>query len=236
MVERRERLAVPVEGKKVTAILSLPAVGLEQAEALVVLAHGAGNDMEHPLLVALAEGLAARGYAAVRFNFPYREAGRKTPDPVPRLEATWLEVTDNLHARLEGVKLPLVVGGKSLGGKIAAQLVADGVLGATGLLFLGYPLHRAGDETELRDGPIRSIRAPMLFVIGSKDRMCRVEVLEHVLRSARANASLHVIEDADHSLDPPKLDLERREAVQIEVLDATSAWLRRVLKKNGRKK
>lgn len=235
VVERRERerLAVPVDGKKVTAILVTPPGGFDAAHALVVLAHGAGNDMEHPLLQTLCDGLAAHGYATVRFNFPYREAGRKAPDPTQKLEATWLAVMDELVARLEGRKLPFVLGGKSMGGRIAAGLVAERLVQAAALVFLGYPLHAAGDEANLRDRPLRALEVPMLFLTGAKDRLCRLDLLERVRADLRAPSDVHVVPDGDHSMDVPRRTGRTREQIHAELLDVTASWLKKALR-NGR--
>jgi predicted alpha/beta-hydrolase family hydrolase len=100
-----------------------------------------------------------------------------------------------------------------------------------GLLFLGYPLHRAGDEDTLRDAPLKEIEAPMLFFTGSKDRMCRVELIEQVLRQVPAKTEHRVVEDGDHSLDLPKRDPVRRDEVHTYILDETTDWLRTILKK-----
>jgi predicted alpha/beta-hydrolase family hydrolase len=199
---------------------------LDAARGVVVLAHGGESGMDHPLLTAVAEGLAASGWLAARFNFPYREAGRKTPDPEPRLEAAWLAVTDTLHEELEGRKLPLVVGGKSLGAYIGAGLVAAGVLDAEALLFLGYPLHRPGIEEGLRDGPLRAIDRPMLFLAGARDRMCRIDLLERAL-GGKPNAVVHPIPGADHTLETAQREPRQREKHFHELADVVIHWLAR---------
>src|SRR5688572_24767062 len=180
--------------------------------------------MEHPLLVAVADGLAAAGWAAARFNFPYREAGRKTPDPEARLEATWLAVTDVLQEHLEGRKLPLIVGGKSLGAYVGAGLVSAGVLPAEALVFLGYPLHRPGIEEGLKDAPLRTLTQPMLFLAGARDRMCRIDLLEKAL-GGRPGCEVHVIPGADHTLEGPRRDPAEREKHFHELADVVRAWL-----------
>jgi uncharacterized protein len=226
VIERRYPLVVPVEGKKVSAILSTPPGGLEQATGLVVLAHGAESGMDHPLLISVAEALAAAGWIAARFNFPYREAGRKTPDPETRLEATWLAVTDALRERLEGRKLRLVIGGKSLGAYIGAGLVAAGVLDAEALVFLGYPLHRPGIEEGLRDGPLRQIEKPMLFLAGARDRMCRLDLLAKVLEG-KPGRVIHAIAGADHTLERQRREPAVREKHFHELADVVISWLAR---------
>ena len=234
MIERRYPLVVPVEGKKVSAILSTPPGGLDAAHGLVVLAHGAESGMEHPLLVAVAESLAAGGWVAARFNFLYREAGRKTPDPEARLEATWLAVCDMIRERLEGRRLPTVIGGKSLGAYVGAGLVAAGVLEAEALVFLGYPLHRPGIEEGLRDGPLREIEKPMLFLTGARDRVCRVDLLERAA-AVKPGRQIHVIAGADHTLETPRRQPVIREKHFHELADVVRTWLSQTVGKRPRR-
>ena len=230
-MSRREDLSrVRVANTNVSVALCLPEGGIETARALVLLAHSAGSDMNHPLLVAVATSLAEGGYAAARFNFPYREAGRKAPDPAPKLESTWLAVWDMLHARLEGRRIPLVVGGKSMGGRVGAQLVTDGVLDPDAVLLFSYPLHRPGMEGLVRAEPLAGVRAPILFVTGTRDRMCRVELLDKVRRGLRARTTLHVVEGGDHTLDTGTLDLAERARVHAELAEVARAWLGRSLR------
>jgi len=232
-VLREESSSVATGGRKITTRLSLPAGGLDAAPALVVLAHGQESGMEHPLLEAVAQTLAGGGFAVVRFNFPFREAGRKNPDPPPRLEACWLAVTDTLRERIEGRRIPLVVGGKSLGGRVAAQLVSDGVLAAAALVFLGYPLHRPGEEPDLHAAPLRGVTAPMLFVCGARDRMCRLELLERVLRAGRAPFTIRAVEGCEQRLEVPRRFAPEAApaafygAIAADVL----AWLRKTLRR-----
>ena len=132
------------EEMRVSALLRVPDDGLGVG---IVLGHGAGTDMTSPFMVAFAEGLAARGFTTLCFNFPYKERGRRLPDPGSKLERTFRAVTDHLRSR-PGIK-HLLIGGKSMGGRIASLSAAHG-LACDGLVFLGYPLHAAG-KTVLRD-------------------------------------------------------------------------------------
>ncbi|HSH71375.1 MAG TPA: alpha/beta family hydrolase, partial [Deferrisomatales bacterium] len=140
MVETR--LTIPVGDAAVSAILSAPAGAA--AGAGVVLAHGAGNDMETPFLAGFAAALGWAGHPVLRFNFPYRERGRRAPDRAPLLEAAWRAAWEAAGRRAEFAGVPRVAAGKSMGGRIATRLVATGGLVPAGLLLLGYPLHPAG--------------------------------------------------------------------------------------------
>jgi predicted alpha/beta-hydrolase family hydrolase len=172
---------------------------------ILVLGHGAGRDMDDPLLVGFAEGLASEGVACLRFNFPYRELGKRASDPEPVLRGTW-EAAFELGAKSGH---PVWAGGKSLGGRIASMVVADG-LPAAGLVFVGYPLHPPGKPERIRDAHLGSIRVPMLFLQGSADPFARPDLLKRTLTRLGARATLHNVEGGDHSFrvrGTPKDDL-----------------------------
>jgi predicted alpha/beta-hydrolase family hydrolase len=216
---RREPLTVDVPGgMAVSAILHAPP---RADRVAVVLGHGAGNDMHHPLLVAVAEGLARRGHRVLRFNFPYKELGRKAPDPMPKLEAAYRAAIAAMRARGDE---RLVLGGKSMGGRVASHLAAAGEA-CDGLVFLGYPLHPAGEPRKMRDAHLGAIRAPMLFVEGTRDPLCELARLRPVLRRLRDRASLHVVEGGDHSFDLPKSAGRSRESVYDEIVTAVGQWI-----------
>ena len=219
-------LKVEVGHAKIAVLGCLPSQGLDAVKRIVVLGHGSGSDMNHPMLRALAEALAAAGALALRFNFPYREAGRKAPDPANKLEATWLAVLDALPGLLEGRKLPLVVGGKSMGGRIAAQLCAEDVIHPDALVFLGYPLHRPGNSAALRDGPIKKIDRPMLFLTGTKDRLCQLDLLSRVLGD-RPNVTMHVLEGGDHSLEIAGKSAPPADSVRNGLVGVAVDWIAR---------
>jgi len=189
---------------------------------VVVLGHGAGGDRHTPFMVRLAEALAASGRGAVLYNFPYTERGGRRPDPPAVLEATSRAVGE---AAVEAVgALRLVGGGKSMGGRIASQAAAQGAR-ADGLVFLGYPLHPPGKPEQLRDAHLPAVRAPMLFVEGTRDPFARWDLLTAVLERLGPQATLHRIEEGDHSFAVPRrtgllsADVER--LIQRAVLD----WL-----------
>lgn len=189
----------------------------------VVLGHGAGGDRRTPMLVELAETMAASGRRAVLFNFPYSDRGRGGPDPPDVLERTVRAVGDHARSALGAKKL--VLGGKSMGGRIASQVVAQGA-SADGLVFLGYPLHPPGRTSMRRDRHLPSIAAPMLFVQGTRDAFARSDLLESLIERLKPRATLHRIEDGDHSFGVPKRAGRSREDVQREVFAAIETWLK----------
>jgi predicted alpha/beta-hydrolase family hydrolase len=209
-------------GSPVSGVIAAGDTG--RADTIVVLAHGAGNDMTAPLLVAVADGLAHHGFPTVRFNFPYKERGGRAPDPAPVLERCYRSVLAQLRAdRVLGARR-LVIGGKSLGGRMASHLAAAGEA-VDGLLFLGYPLHPAGRPEQLRAAHLARIRAPMLFLAGTRDALCRLDRLRGVL-GGLPNAALHVVDDGDHSFAVRKRSGRDPAAVLDEILAASVTWLR----------
>src|SRR5713226_10019039 len=156
------------ESESVTALL-YSAAKKERAGLTVVLGHGAGADQMSGFMRMVASGLAARGFDALTFNFLYKEKGKSAPDPKARLESCYRAV---INAALKHRKLKknrLVIGGKSMGGRIASQVAAGHSEGIDGLVFLGYPLHPPGRPEKLRDEHLPKIKAPMLFVQGARD-------------------------------------------------------------------
>ena len=195
----------------------------QRAETAVVLAHGAGNDMTAPLLVAVADGLATRGFPTVRFNFPYKERGGRAPDPAPVLERCYRSVLAQVRADPPLGARRLVIGGKSLGGRMASHLGAAGEA-VDGLLLLGYPLHPASKPEQLRAAHLARVRAPMLFLTGTRDALCRLERLRPVLAEL-PQASLHIVDDGDHSFAVRRRSGRTAAAVLDEILAAAVAWL-----------
>jgi predicted alpha/beta-hydrolase family hydrolase len=166
-----------------------------EGETAVVLAHGAGGNRRAPLLQAVAEGLAAAGHRAILTNFPYSEAGRGAPDPPALLEATIDAVAGHAERALGARRV--VLGGKSMGGRMASQLVAKG-RPAAGLVFLGYPLHPPGRVDKMRDAHLGAVAPPMLFIQGTRDAFARWDLMEEVA-GRLPQATLHRVEDGDHS-------------------------------------
>jgi hypothetical protein len=168
------------------------------AFATLVIAPGAGAGFDHPFLVGFADALNDKGVATLRFNFPYREAGRRFPDRPPVALATWRAAMDAAIAHSEGQ--PVWVGGKSFGGRMASMAVADG-MPAAGLIFLGYPLHPPGRPEALRDEHLYGIDVPMLFLQGARDPFATGNLLDTVVEKIGASATLEWMADADHSFD-----------------------------------
>jgi predicted alpha/beta-hydrolase family hydrolase len=221
-----ETIRIPVmEGEQVSAVLSLPERNLASGSVGVILAHGAGNDMNHPLLGSLSQGLAKAGYLTLRFNFLYREKGRKRPDGQNILEKTWAGVyqflRDHPRYRLDTI----LAAGKSMGGRVAAQMVAEGLLPVTHLIFLGYPLHPPGRKENLRDSHFDQIETPMLFFTGTRDSLCDLAALNRVLERLSVLWELQIIEGGDHSFRLPKSADRDQEAVYEQILQKTLAWL-----------
>jgi uncharacterized protein len=184
--------------------------------ATLVWAHGAGGDMDHPHVVGVAQGLAARGIEVVRFNFLYREQGRKAPDRGPKLEACYTAVADQVGKDADR----LYLGGGSMGGRIASQIVAGGSP-AAGLVFQSYPLHPPGKPERLRDQHLYRIAVPMLFVSGTKDEFATADLLRRTLEKL-PTATLHRIEGANHGL---RVKGRKLAEVLGEVVDTIDAWI-----------
>ncbi len=175
---------------------------------VLALAPGAGAGMEHPFLAGFCRGLEARGVATFRFNFPYVEAGRRSPDREPVLRATWLAAFEAAVGLAGG--RPVLAGGKSLGGRIASMCAADG-MPASGLVFLGYPLHPPGAPERLRAEHLRRVLVPMLFLHGTRDPFARPDLLAAVLEGLGARAEYVRIEGGDHSFNVRGRKVDARE-------------------------
>lgn len=213
---------ISVDGGSVSAVAA--AAAAPRLDTTVILAHGAGTDMHHPFLVQFADGLAARGVATVRFNFPYTDQGKRAPDRAPVLEACWRAVLDAVRVDAHLGSGRVVIGGKSMGGRMASHIAAHGAT-VDGLLFLGYPLHPAGQPHKLRAAHLASIAAPMLFLTGTRDALCPLEQLRPVL-APLPQATLHVVEDGDHSFAVRKRSGRDAAMVLHELLNASLLWLR----------
>jgi uncharacterized protein len=169
------------------------------AAAVVVLGHGAGSGMRSPFMAGIARGLVEQGLAVARFDFPYMHAGRKAPDPAPALIETWRLARAAVGER---VPLPLVAGGKSLGGRIASMAVAEG-MAVEALVFLGYPLHPPGRPEKLRREHLEHVSVPMLFLQGSRDAFAQPDLLAETLGRLGPRARLVEVDGGDHSFRVP---------------------------------
>ena len=199
-----------------------------RGRATIVLAHGAGAPQLHPFMTRVATGLAERGLDVVTFNFVYMERGRRAPDSKTRLELCYRAAIDTTRAVVPSARLKLVIGGKSMGGRIGSQVVAahehESDLGVAGLVFLGYPLHPPGRPERRRDAHLPSINVPMLFVQGSRDAFGTEAELRPVAEACH-RAMLHVVKGGDHSLKVRGTDPSSQEQVLESVQDTIATWI-----------
>jgi predicted alpha/beta-hydrolase family hydrolase len=211
------------ETTAVSALLERP----ERARAVYVFAHGAGAGMTHGSMEAVAAGLADRGIATLRYQFPYMEKGGKRPDP-PAVAQAAVRAAVAEAARL-CADLPLFAGGKSFGGRMTSQAQAAAPLpGVRGLVFLGFPLHPAGKPASDRAHHLADVKIPMLFLQGTRDALAEVTLLEPVIASLGSRATLHLVKEADHSFHVLVRSGRNNREVMHEVLDAFAAWVDRI--------
>jgi predicted alpha/beta-hydrolase family hydrolase len=214
------RLAVN-DGVEVSAFLLRP----PDAWLLYVLAHGAGAGMRHPFLERVSASLAARGVATFRYQFPYIEGGRKRPDPPSLLEATARAAVTKAGEIVP--ELPVVAGGKSLGGRMTSSAAATAPLDRTrGLVFLGFPLHPPGEPGTRRADHLHAVDIPMLFLQGTRDGFARLDLITEVVSRLQPRATLQLIDDGDHSLGVPRRAGRTQEQVMDEVVTTIAQWAR----------
>jgi uncharacterized protein len=195
-----------------------------QPRAVYVLAHGAGAGMEHAFLRATAEGLAERGVATLRYQFPYMERGSRRPDPPTVAQAAVRAAVARAAQLMPGV--PLFAGGKSFGGRMTSQAQAASPLeGVAGLAFLGFPLHAAGQPGDARAKHLAEVNVPMLFLQGTRDALADAELMHALARRLGANATLAFFKDADHSFHVPAKSGRADAEVLSEVLDTLEQWM-----------
>lgn len=223
---KSKKIAITVaEGESVSAILTVPETVHTGQATGIIFAHGAANDMNTPLIVAVSEGLAQKGFVTLRFNFPYREKGRKSPDSQGKLVQTWKSVYDHMKSR-SGHRIEKVIAvGKSMGGRVASQMAADGQMELDRLIFLGYPLHASGRKDRLKDEHLYRIGVPMLFFAGTRDPLCDLNSLNGVLKKLACEWALEIIEGGDHAFRLPRSDPRTNKQVYAQVLTKCIAWL-----------
>jgi predicted alpha/beta-hydrolase family hydrolase len=212
----------------VTALAYRAAAG-SYASPVLILAHGAGASQTSGFMVRFATSLAVRGIDTVTFNFVYMEQGRRVPDRNDKLEGCYRAVIEAVRSGEfydEDARRKLFIGGKSMGGRIASQVAAADQEGIAGLVFLGYPLHPPGQPDKLRSKHLPGIRAPMLFVQGSRDAFGTPDELRAVMSELKVTADLYVVEDGDHSFKVPKRSAVPQVQVYEFVLDEIVRWLR----------
>lgn len=189
--------------------------------ARFVLAHGAGADQNHRFMVLFAEGLAERGVETTTFNFVYTENKKRAPDKAPLLESTY-------RAVVEAIGAPVFIGGKSMGGRIASQIAANGT-DVLGLIFLGYPLHPPGKPEQLRVAHWPKITAPILFVQGERDAFGSPDEILAQTKALKAKFLMYPVPGGDHSLGVGKKALAlaglTQEKVYSDAMDAIAAFI-----------
>jgi predicted alpha/beta-hydrolase family hydrolase len=193
------------------------------ARACFVFAHGAGAGMTHPFMEAVADGLAARGIATLRYQFPYMERGAKRPDPPALAQAAVRRAVE--EARRQMPELALVAGGKSFGGRMTSQAEAAAPLGVQGVAFLGFPLHPAGRPSDERGRHLVDVKVPMLFLQGTRDRLAELALLEPLVARLGERATLAVFDGADHSFRVAARSGRRDCDVMRELVDRLAAWI-----------
>jgi predicted alpha/beta-hydrolase family hydrolase len=196
----------------------------ESPQAAVVVAHGAGAGQMSPFLVQTARGLADRGLSCATFDFPYMAARKRVPDPAPVLEASWREAIAAAAATFQG--LPLIIGGKSMGGRIASHVAAQDCPGISGVFFLGYPLHPPGKPQQRRDAHLPNIKQPMLFVQGTRDAFGTADEIRDLLPRLQS-ATLHVVDGSDHSFKIGGKGAPKPADILGGILDEIVKWIRR---------
>jgi predicted alpha/beta-hydrolase family hydrolase len=208
-------------GTTTSALLWTPAA----AEAGYVFAHGAGAAMDHGFMAAIAQGLAERGIATLRFNFPFMEQGSKRPDPPAVAQAAVRAAV--VEAALQWPGLPLLAGGKSYGGRMTTQAQAAGALpGVRGIVLLGFPLHPAGKPSTERAAHLAGVELPLLFLQGTRDALAELNLITQTTAGLGNCATLHVIEGADHAFHVLVRSARNDGQVREELLDTMAAWMK----------
>jgi len=208
--------------QRVSGLLQAP----PDARACYVLAHGAGAGMTHPFMAAIADGLAERGIATLRYQFPYMEQGSRRPDS-PKVAHAAVRAAVLEASKL---KLPLFAGGKSFGGRMTSQAqAAEPLPGVGGLVFLGFPLHPPGKPSDERAKHLFDVNVPMLFLQGTRDEFADLKLLEPLCQQLGPRATLKLFQDADHSFHVPARTGRKDAEVRAELLDALAEWIARII-------
>ena len=211
---------VQVGNETTSAVFDPPATG--DARTVFVCAHGAGGNMSDKGMLTTTRALGARGLGIVRFNFLYKEKHSGRPDPMPKLKETTAAVVARVRDELRPTTL--IIGGRSMGGRAASMLAADG-FDCSGLLLLAYPLHPAGRVDQLRDAHLPAIRVPVLCVNGTRDALCTPELMDAAVSRVTTPWQMHWIDGADHSFHVLKSSGRNDGQVMTEIADVAERWV-----------
>jgi hypothetical protein len=228
-----DRFRVEVAPSRYVTAIDYPAAAGNRAGVTLILGHGAGSDQTSGFMVTFANALAERGIDIVTFNFLYSEHRRRIPDPNARLESCWRAVIQTVRSRITSSADKLAIGGKSMGGRIASQVAAGGAGDLAGLAFLGYPLHPPGRPDRLRASHLRDVKAPMLFVQGSRDAFGTPAELQPIISQLEPPADLFVVDGGDHSFKVPKSIGVKQQDVYRAIQDRIEMWLRLIVASRG---
>lgn len=231
--EMKIRLPDPVHGiEEVSAVLGIPRWWPTGSRVSVVIAHGATDDMNDPVLEHVHRELTERRYLTLRFNFPFAEAGKRRPDNVAVLRRTMRAAIGALARDPTAAPAHLFLGGKGLGGQIAADLASARVR-VDGLFLMAYPLHPQGKPEKMNPDQLFRIISPVLFLQGSRDRTCELDLLRQTLARVGAPTSLFVSQDADRHFKVPKKIGRPEEEVRGELAATLDEWIQKVLEGAG---
>jgi len=208
------------DDQRVSGLLQVP----DAARGCYVVAHGAGAGMTHPFMASIANELAARGVATLRYQFPYMERGSKRPDTPKAAHAAVRAAVAEAARRLPD--MPLFAGGKSFGGRMTSQAqAATPMPGVAGLIFLGFPLHPPGQPSDARGAHLSDVEIPMLFLQGSRDEFATLALLEPLAAALGTRATLRLFDDADHSFHVPARTGRKDSEIRTELADAIADWI-----------
>jgi hypothetical protein len=226
MTLRTTSLSIPLAGgTTLPGLLDKPAAA---AAACYVFAHGAGAGMDHPFMAAIARGLAQRGIAALRFQFPYMAQGSRRPDSPKVAQGSVRAAVREAEKNMPGV--PLFAGGKSYGGRMTSQAqAAEPLAGVHGLVFVGFPLHPAGKPSTDRADHLADVRVPMLFLQGTRDALADLGLIRDMTVRLGRRATLHIVEGGDHSFHVLARSGRTDDEVRDELADTMAGWMKSTL-------
>ena len=220
----KDKLRVKINEQDTVTALIYPADKKTREGVTMLLGHGAGADQTSNFMVSFSEALQARGIDVVTFNFLYTEQGRRAPDRNDKLESCYRAAIAAVRDESRLKQNRLMIGGKSMGGRIASQVAAGGVEELAGLVFLGYPLHPPGKPDQLRSEHLSKIGKPMLFVQGARDPFGTPDELRPIVKKLKA--SLYAVEGGDHSFSVAKKWPVSQEQVYRAAQDEIARWIR----------